>query len=95
MAAVYDVFGNGKTAIKYSLNRYNQARTTGIAADYNPLRSLTSASLPWRDIDGDDVADGFRTFNANGSVTNCVFLTAGCEIDLTGLSPNFGDRLTA
>ena len=37
-AVVYDLFGNGRTAIKYSLNRYNQARTTGIAADYNPLR---------------------------------------------------------
>ena len=28
---------------KYSLNRYNQSRTTGIAATYNPLASLTSA----------------------------------------------------
>ena len=36
---VYDLFGNAKTAIKYSLNRYNLARTTGIAADYNPLVS--------------------------------------------------------
>jgi hypothetical protein len=87
---VYDVFGNGKTAIKYSLNRYNQARTTGIAATYNPLASLTSSSLPWRDINGDDIAQGFRSFNANGTVTNCVFLTPGCEIDLTNLSPNFG-----
>jgi hypothetical protein len=89
-AAVYDLFGNGKTAIKYSLNRYNQARTTGIAADYNALRSLTSAALPWRDINADDVAQGFRTFNADGTVTNCVFLSPGCEIDLTNLSPNFG-----
>jgi hypothetical protein len=89
-AAVYDLFGNGKTAIKYSLNKYNQARTTGIAADYNPLRSLTSASLPWRDLNGDDIAQGGRTFNADGTVTNCVFLTPGCEIDLTNLAPNFG-----
>jgi Carboxypeptidase regulatory-like domain len=90
MSAVYDLFGNGRTAIKYSLNRYNQSRTTGIAADYNPLRSLTSASLPWRDINNDDVAQGFRTFNSNGTVTNCVFMTPGCEIDLTNLAPNFG-----
>ena len=89
-AMVYDVFGTGRTAIKYSLNRYNQARTTGIAADYNPLRSLTSAALPWRDLNGDDVAQGSRTFNPNGTVTNCVFQTPGCEIDLSGLSPNFG-----
>ncbi len=62
---------------KYSLNRYNQSRTTGIAADYNPLASLTSASLPWRDLNGDDIAEGTRTFNPDGTVTNCVFLTAG------------------
>jgi hypothetical protein len=89
-ALVYDVFGDGQTAIKYSLNRYNQARTTGIASDYNPLRSLTSSALPWRDLNGDDIAQGSRTFNPNGTVTNCVFQTAGCEIDLTSLSPNFG-----
>ena len=44
---VYDLFGNGKTAVKYSLNRYNQPRTTGIAADYNPLLSRRPSSLPW------------------------------------------------
>ena len=87
---VYDIFGTGKTAVKYSLNRYNQSRTTGIAADYNPLRSLTSASLPWRDLNQDDIAQGFRNFNPDGTVTNCVYQTPGCEIDLTGLSPNFG-----
>ncbi len=37
MALVYDLMGNGRTAIKYSLNRYNLSRTTGIAANYNPL----------------------------------------------------------
>jgi hypothetical protein len=89
-AAVYDLLGNGKTALKYSLNRYNQSRTTGIAADYNPLRSLTSTALPWRDLNSDDIAQGFRTFNPDGTVSNCVYQTAGCEIDLSGLSPNFG-----
>jgi len=90
MAAVYDVFGNGRTALKYSLNRYNAQRTTGIASDYNAFRSLTSAALPWTDINADDIAQGFRTFNPDGTVTNCVYLTAGCEINLAGLAPNFG-----
>jgi hypothetical protein len=78
---VYDVFGNGKTALKYSLNRYNQARTTGIAAEYNPLRSQT-ATLPWRDVNGNDIAEGER---------GCTgFPRVGCEIDFSNLSPNFG-----
>ncbi|MCA1586611.1 MAG: carboxypeptidase regulatory-like domain-containing protein [Acidobacteria bacterium] len=80
-SAVYDLFGNGKTALKYSINRYNQIRTTGIAANYNPLLSQT-ATLPWRDISGDDIAQGER---------NCTgYPRVGCEIDFLGLSSNFG-----
>ena len=78
---VYDLFGNGRTALKYSLNRYNQARTTGIAENYNPLASLT-ATLPWRDINGNDIAEGER---------GCTgYPRVGCEIDFSNLSPNFG-----
>ena len=44
----YDLFGNGKTALKYSINRYNASRTTGDANSgaqrYNPL-ARTSATL--------------------------------------------------
>ena len=80
-SAVLDVFGNGKTALKYSVNRYNQIRTTGIAANYNPLLSQT-ATLPWRDANGDDIAQGER---------GCTgYPRVGCEIDFTTLSSNFG-----
>ena len=80
-SAVLDVFGNGKTAVKYSVNRYNQIRTTGIAANYNPLLSQT-ATLPWRDANGNDIAEGER---------GCTgYPRVGCEIDFTALSSNFG-----
>ncbi|MEO8679512.1 MAG: hypothetical protein ABI665_10730, partial [Vicinamibacterales bacterium] len=83
MALVYDLFGNGHTAIKYSLNRYNQSRTTGIAAAYNPLVSVT-ATLPWRDVNGDNIAQGER---------GCVgYPSVGCEISFAGLASNFGIR---
>src|SRR6266542_6042869 len=83
-STVYDVFGNAKTALKYSLNKYNQARTTGIASDYNPLLSQTSASLTWRDVDGDDIPQGERgcNFGTNG--------LHGCEINFSALPSNFG-----
>lgn len=81
MALVYDLMGNGRTAIKYSLNRYNLSRTTGIAAAYNPLLSQT-ATLPWRDVNGDDIAQGER---------GCTgYPRVGCEISFAGLSSNFG-----
>jgi hypothetical protein len=81
MQLVYDLFGNGRTALKWSLNRYNLSRTTGIASNYNPLLSQT-ATLPWRDVNGDDIAQGER---------GCVgYPSAGCEISFAGLSSNFG-----
>jgi hypothetical protein len=88
-SVVYDLFGNAKTALKYSLNKYNLARTTGIAEDYNPLRSLgattaTSPALAWRDVNGDDIAQGTRgcNFGTNG--------LPGCEINFSALPSNFG-----
>jgi hypothetical protein len=80
-SAVLDVFGTGKTALKYSFNRYNQIRTTGIATNYNPLLSQT-ATLPWRDTNANDIAEGER---------GCTgYPRVGCEIDFSTLSSNFG-----
>lgn len=89
-ALVYDLFGNSKTALKYSLNRYNQARTTGIASLYSPAQSQTF-SLAWTDINADNIAQGDLTFNPDGTrQTPCVYLTARCEINFTTLPANFG-----
>jgi hypothetical protein len=82
-AAVYDVFGNAKTAIKYSLNRYNRSQTTGIASTYNPL-VVTSTTLTWNDKNGNDIAEGAK---------GCDFTNdASCEINYSSLAPNFGTR---
>jgi hypothetical protein len=89
---VYDLFGNAKTALKYSLNRYNQARTTGIAANYNPLISQ-SATLRWTDVNGDDIAQGALSFNPDGSRQEpCAYPSVGCEINFNSLPSNFGIR---
>ena len=89
--AIYDVFGNSKTAVKYSINRYAASQTTTIASGFNPLASST-ARVNWTDLNGDDIAQGARTWSADGkSYTDCVYLTPGCEINLAGqLSPTFG-----
>jgi hypothetical protein len=92
---VFDVFGNSKTAVKYSFNRYNDATTTSVADGFNPI-TLATSSRNWTDLNRDDIAQGQRTFNADGTFTDCVYLTAGCEINLSGtasqtaLSPTFG-----
>jgi hypothetical protein len=80
-AVVYDLFGNARTALKYSANRYNQARTTGIASNYNPLLSQTF-NLTWRDVNGDDIAQGERGCTGYPQV--------GCEINVAQIPANFG-----
>src|SRR5215471_11741447 len=54
---VFDVFGNQKTAAKFSIGRYEQAGTTGFSESYNPLQ-LTTASVSWTDLNGDGVPQG-------------------------------------
>jgi hypothetical protein len=78
--AVYDLFGNAKTALKVGINRYNESRTTFFANKYNPL-ALTSASLSWIDANGDDIAQG---------ELGCTYQTPGCEINFGQLPANFG-----
>ncbi len=85
VSAIYDISGNGKTAIRAGFNKFVTAQTTGFAQLYNPT-ALTSATLPWNDINGDDIAQGER---------GCVYLTAGCEINFTNLPTNFGVRSLA
>jgi hypothetical protein len=62
---VYDVFGNGKTALKTSLNKYlvglgtfSFGANNGITSARNPVNTLVNtASRPWTDSNGNYVAD--------------------------------------
>jgi len=78
--AVFDLFGNAKTALKVGVNRYNESRTTFFANRYNPL-ALSGASLSWTDSNSDDIAQG---------ELGCVYLTSGCEINFAQLPATFG-----
>jgi hypothetical protein len=53
-----------------------------VAAQYNPL-ALATARLTWRDLNGDDIAQG---------ELGCAYLTANCEINFGQLPANFGIR---
>jgi hypothetical protein len=55
----WDVFGNGKTAVKYNMGKYLAgAAINGIYADANPAqRTLNSYTRTWTDVDGDRVVD--------------------------------------
>ena len=82
---VYDLSGNGKTAVRMGFNRFMTAQTTGFAQLYNPT-ALTTQTLPWTDVNRDDIAQGER---------GCQYLSTGCEINFSGLATNFGRRSLA
>ena len=78
----YDVFGSGKTALKFSAGNYLGAATNGLAyTRNNPAnRIVNSVSRGWTDLDGDKVVD-----------CNLAVLTANGECAaLTGNNLNFG-----
>jgi hypothetical protein len=86
LSVVYDLSGTGKTAIRAGLNKFVTAQTTGFSQLYNPT-ALTTATLPWNDVNGDDIAQGER---------GCVgYPTVGCEINFANLPANFGVRSLA
>jgi hypothetical protein len=81
--AAYDVFGTGKTALKFSGGRYLGAATNGGPYTRNnpAVRTVSSVSRNWTD-DGDMIVE-----------CNLAILTANGECAaLTGNSLNFGGR---
>ena len=82
IGVAYDLFGNGKTALKASFSRYVDAQATGFAQARNPVNTLSnSINLGWSDHNKD-----FTIFNADGSVQDVDF-NSNAPID-----PNTGAR---
>ena len=58
----YNLFGNGKTAVKVTLNKYVQGQLTGVATTANPVGILiTNTTRAWGDANHDFVANCERT----------------------------------
>jgi hypothetical protein len=73
--AAYDVFGNGRTAVKFNLGHYLDAATNDSEYTSNSpaTRIVRMAARNWQDLDGDKVVDcNIMNFAANGE---CAALT--------------------
>jgi len=85
----YDVFGNGKTALKFNMGHYLVSATNdGRYTTNNPAnRAVSSVDRGWTDNDGDKVVDcDLLNFAAQGPATGQVDTCAA----LTGNNLNFG-----
>ena len=66
IGAAYDLFGDGKTAIKRALGRYPQ-RNTGVAVNLPVSNQPTSTTIAWNDANGNFSPDcDLRNPLANG-----------------------------
>jgi hypothetical protein len=90
MGGAYDLFGNGKTAIKVSMSKYLQAAYSGEAYTIaNPAVSLVQTTTRgWTDADGDFVADcDYLDSNANGECLAWSTLAWGRQGTTTRVNP--------
>jgi len=98
LGAVYDIFGTGKTAIKFSLGRYVIAEGTGIARAVNPSNTIASrGDRTWTDLNGNYVPDcDLLNYSANGEcglIGNRAFGTSVITSRLsTDVTEGFGAR---
>lgn len=76
----YDLFGNGKTALKFAIGKYMVSQALAIAQSANPIRSA-SETRTWTDLDGNGTAldsAGNAQYNEVGPKINANFgLPAG------------------
>ena len=84
----YDLFGNAKTALKFSVGKYFTRVMTSYAAQLNPM-ALVSQTLAWRDC---DLVTGTTNCSGSALATNLDGIPQNNELPLYQLPANFGQR---
>lgn len=77
----YDVFGDGKTALKFTSGKYFRRHTVTFAERLTPMAPVTVA-IPWND----------RDLLGRNMPTNNDRIAQNNELDLNRLPANFGER---
>lgn len=73
LGAAYDVFGNGKTAVKFSAGKYMTPDVSTFENLFNPI-AVSTDTRTWTDLNGDNIAEDNEIGPSNnpnfGKVTN-------------------------
>ncbi len=72
--ASYDLFGNARTALKGTINRYMAGQTLSYAQRYNPLR-IQSDDRTWTDTNRDNIAQETEIGPSNNAAFGLPFLS--------------------
>lgn len=92
MGAAFDVFGDGKTAVKVNVGKYMEAfSATNTDLDLNPLiRTTISTTRTWGDSNRDFVANcDLANPNSNGECGDMDNKSLGKEVFQRSYDPNF------
>jgi hypothetical protein len=83
---VYDLTGRGRTAVKFSANKYQTQLTDALTNAYNPIR-IQSATVTWADLNRDDIAQN-NELNLAQLPAGFGSVTPGCSVIATaGATP--------
>jgi Carboxypeptidase regulatory-like domain len=85
VGAAYDLFGNGKTALKFSVGRYVVPETTTISDNINPANTISNLTTrTWTDTNGNFIPDcNLTNILANGECGPDANRTFGTAVPIT------------
>ena len=81
LGAAYDLFGDAKTAVKATANKYMAGQALGFAQRYNPF-STQSDVRSWDDANGDDIAQDTEIGPSNDARFGLATLTRHPDADI-------------